>query len=107
MNTSKFRRQKVADPTFRYDTKSGEALPVGERMIIPVSRAMQIHLPGMKGGFIWNRPVGLWVQEPDGSEQFIPVRDVTRQAQMIFLGAGLVGSLLAWLVFRRKLAARQ
>ena len=97
----------MADPTFQYDTKAGEALPAGERMIIPVSRAMQIRLPGMKGGFIWNRPVGLWVQEPDGSEQFIPVRDVTRQAQLMALGAGLFGSLLVWLVFHRKLAARR
>jgi hypothetical protein len=97
----------VTDPTFQYETKSGEALPAGERMIIPVTRVMQIRLPGMKGGLIWNRPVGLWVQEPDGSEQFIPVRDVTRQVQVMALGAGLLGSLLVWLVFRRKPAARQ
>lgn len=97
----------MADPTIQYDTKAGDAVPAGSRIIIPVSRALQIHVPGMKGGFIWNRPVGLWVQSPDGSEEFIPIQDVTRRAQLMALVAGLLGSLFVWMIFRRKPQVRR
>jgi hypothetical protein len=92
----------VGDAALRNEIKTGQSVPAGGRMIIPVSRAFQIRLPGMKGGLTWNRPVGLWVQSPDGSEEFIPIQDVTRRAQIMALVAGLVGSLCVWVLFRWK-----
>ncbi len=96
----------MSTPSFQYDTKAGEAVPAGARTIIPVSRALHIHIPGMKGGFIWNRPVGLWVESADGVEEFIPIQDITRRAQVMALAAGLLGSLFVWLLFRQKPRAR-
>ena len=79
----------MSNPTFLSETKAGSQVPAGDLLVIPVSRATRIHLPGWKGGLIWNRPVGLWVQSPDGSEQFVPVYDITRRIQWMMLGAGL------------------
>jgi hypothetical protein len=97
----------MSNPTFLSETKAGNQVPAGDLLVIPVSRATRIHFPGWKGGLIWNRPVGLWVQSPDGSEQFVPVYDITRRIQWMLLGVGLLGSILIMIASRRKIMRRR
>ncbi len=92
----------MSTPFLQVETKTGEPILAGEFTLIPFARSLRIHPPGLPGGLIWNRPLAVAVQAGDGLERRLPVRDVTRQAQLALLGAGLAGSLLIWLAFRRK-----
>ncbi len=83
------------------ETMPGKTIQAGENKITPFSQAIRLTLPGVKGGLIWNRPVSVIVQGADGSEQVLPVVDITRTVQLTLLGAGLVIGLLTWLIQRR------
>ena len=89
-------------PLIRYETQTGEAYLAGDTQITPLARVLRIQLPGPYKGLIWNRPTGVLVKTPDGQEQHLPVRDVTRQAQLTLLGIGLFGGFLIWLLSRRR-----
>jgi hypothetical protein len=92
-------------PLFQFETKTGEPIQIGETKVTPVAQAMQFQLPIPGGGFlglVWNRPVAVNVKTIDGQEQSIAVPDVTRQAQLMLLGSGLIGALLLWLAFRKR-----
>ena len=84
------------------ETGAGEPILAGGFTIIPLARSVRIHPPGLPGGLIWNRPMAVTVQISDGQERVLRVPDLTRRAQLALLGAGLAGSLLIWLTFRRK-----
>lgn len=84
------------------ETGAGEPILAGGLTIVPFARSLRIHHPGLLGGLLWNRPAAVAIQAGDGPRRMLPVRDVTRQAQLALLGAGLAGSLLIWLTFRRK-----
>jgi hypothetical protein len=88
-------------PTIRYEIQTGEPYLAGDTRITPFARVLRIQLPGPFKGLIWNRPTSVLVKTPDGQEQIIPVRDVTRQAQLALLGIGLLGGLLVVLVSGR------
>jgi len=88
-------------PFFTIETTPGETIQAGRSKITPFSQAVKLILPGSKGGLIWNRPVSVLVQGTDGSEQVLPVVDVTRIAQLALLGIGLAGGILFWLIKRR------
>jgi hypothetical protein len=92
----------------KFETQAGAAIPYKDVKIIPFSRALRIQIPGKTAGLIWNRPVSVATITPDGREHVIPVRDVTRQAELALWGAGLAGSLVIWLFFRtfRKIKTR-
>lgn len=85
---------------FSIETKAGKPVMVGGTRVIPFARVLRIQFPGVQGGFIWNRPVSVLATTPDGEEQVLPIPDVTRDAQLKILGAGLVGSILIGLIFR-------
>jgi len=61
--------------------------------IVPISRAMQIQIPHITGGVIWNRPVSVLVEYPDNREQMLTVPDITRRMQILCLVAGFLGSI--------------
>jgi hypothetical protein len=82
------------------ESRAGEAVTAGARRLIPLSRVIRVHLPGQPGGVVWNRPAAVLVREADGQEIELPVRDVTRLAQLAILTAGLLGSWLIWIAFR-------
>ena len=88
-------------PAITIETMPGETIDVGKHKITPFSQAVKLIIPGSKGGLIWNRPVSVLVQEADGSEQVLPVVDITRVAQLALLGIGLAGGILFWLIKRR------
>jgi len=84
----------------QYETKAGEPVETGGFKIVPFARVLRIQIPGLSGGLIWNRPASVAVTTAD-QETIIPVRDVTFQAQVALLAAGLVGALLIWLAFNK------
>lgn len=81
---------------------SGSPIPAGNLELTPVSQAVVIRAPGQVNGLIWNRPVAVRVQVPGNEMQVLPVYDYTRLAQILILGAGLLGSVLIWLIFRKR-----
>jgi hypothetical protein len=79
--------------------QSGEPIQFGSRRMVVRSHAIQLSLPFIKGGIVWNRPFALQVQEGDGQEQTLPVVDVTRIAQVLILAAGVMAAIFV----RRKI----
>jgi hypothetical protein len=94
-------------PGFSISIKKSSGRPVtaGNLALTPVSQAVVIRAPGHANGLVWNRPVAIGVETP-GEEmqvpQVLPVYDHTRLAQILILGAGLLGSALIWLIFRNR-----
>jgi hypothetical protein len=84
------------------ESRAGEAVQAGARRLTPLSSVVRLQIPGWHGGLVWNRPAAVLVREPDGQETLLPVRDTTRLAQLLILGAGLLGGWLIWLAFRSR-----
>ena len=82
-------------------TSTGDPIEVNNLTVYPVARSYQLRIPGMHGGIMWNRPLAVIVEEAGGKREVLPVHDCTRQLQIAILGAGIITSLLTWLVFRR------
>ena len=81
------------------ETHTGQPYAAGETKIAPVSQSLRLQIPGLPGGFIWNRPLAVRVQPPDGPEETLPIWDMTRIFQLLIVGLGLLGGLftiLAW-----------
>ncbi|GAP11602.1 hypothetical protein BECAL_02792 [Bellilinea caldifistulae] len=57
--------------------------------ISPVVQAFRF-VPFPQFGMIWNRPVGVRVQTPQGETQYLPVYDLTRMLQIIIVLGGLL-----------------
>lgn len=53
---------------------------------------MLLRFPGLRGGFVWNRPSGVIVDE-NGERVTVPTRDVTRLVQWTLLGLGAAAAL--------------
>lgn len=84
----------------KFEKREGRPFTHLGRKIIPVSKALVLRLPGHHGGAVWNRPLGVRVMEKDGSEEFHPVVDITRQSQLSLLLAGFTSALLIGLAMR-------
>lgn len=82
------------------ENQAGKPIKAGTRRITPFAQVVRLDIPGWNGGVIWNRPHAVLVQEADGSEQVLPVPDLTRQLQVFLLAAGFFASLLYWLARR-------
>lgn len=80
---------------------SGSPIQSGTMQLTPVSQAVILRTPGQANGLVWNRPVAIRVQAPGEEMQVVPVYDRTRLAQILILGAGLLGSALIWFIFRK------
>jgi len=65
--------------------------------LIPFHQVVRVDFPGGWGGLVWNRPVSVWAMAPDGSEQVIPIPDVTRRALLAILGVVILAGILRWL----------
>lgn len=75
---------------FQYQTLLGDPITIGDVTITPQSQALTIRWP--RGGWVWNRPVGVLV-ERDGQTERIPIVDVTRVAQWAMLGVSALCSI--------------
>jgi hypothetical protein len=82
------------------ETSAGEPVQVNNLTVYPVARSYRINIPGARGGVVWNRPLAVIVEDNQGTRQVLPVIDRTRRLQIAILGAGLVITLLTWLIFR-------
>jgi hypothetical protein len=91
---------------FQVKKRSGEPYYSSGNKIVPLSKAYILQFPGLHGGFVWNRPVGLAVSAGDGQEKFLPVYDVTRRIQLALLGMVLAVGLLTAIASSRKSGTR-
>lgn len=66
----------------------------GPVTVTPIVKVAHLQLPGLTGGVIWNRPIGVLVQTEEGGQVRLPVRDITRYFQAAFLAAGLLGAMI-------------
>ncbi len=87
-------------------TKSVNSIRMGRYTVTPFAKSVRIQPPGFRGIFIWNRPHALAIKTSDGVEKIYTIPDVTRYAQYLILGIGLIGSLVIWLVYRKDACKR-
>jgi hypothetical protein len=80
-----------------WQTKTGEPVTAAGRTITPQSQALVIHFPF--GGFVWNRPTAVLLQQGDQTEQ-IPIVDITRLVQLAMLMATVSLTLILWFTNR-------
>jgi len=88
-------------PLLHIETQAGEPIEVGSLRLTPFARSVSLLIPNFPGGLIWNRPTAVLVQSADGSEQMLPIQDVTRRKQLTLLGVGLLTACLIWLFSKR------
>jgi hypothetical protein len=81
--------------------KTGVGQPViaGDTVVTPQFQALIVRLP--IGGFVWNRPTAVLV-ERDGQTERLPIRDITRIAQLSLLGFSLVLSIVSLIKFSQR-----
>ena len=81
---------------FQVQTVVGQPVIVGNIRVTPQSQAIIVRLP--IGGFVWNRPTALLVEQ-DGQAKRIPIRDLTRILQLGLLGFCVVLSIVRLMKF--------
>ena len=77
-----------------WETQSSTPIEVDNMTITPQTKSLSVHLP--YGGFVWNRPSGVLIEE-NGRTEYQPIVDVTRTALIAFWGITLAVSFLAFL----------
>ncbi len=77
----------------------GDEIRIKGARLYPLSKV--VHWTPGNRGVVWNRPDSIFVKEDNGEEHILPVRDLTRQAQVAVLAAGALISLFIWLYFRK------
>jgi hypothetical protein len=87
------------------ESTRGASVEHAGRLLRPVSWNLTLRLPGRAGGLVWNRPLGVEVEER-GRRSFVRVPDRTRQIQWLILGTGLALGFLARRIRRRRRARR-
>lgn len=84
---------------FELETRTGKPIAAGNAKVTPIAQVFRLQPPGLQVGLIWNRPIAIQVEREDGSQELIPIYDVTRLSQIIL--AGLVaGTLIFWGLFK-------
>jgi hypothetical protein len=91
----------MLDNFIHVENMAGRSMQAGAYRIVPVSQSVRLNIPGLPGGLVWNRPVSVVVTTQDGQEQVLPIRDLTRIAQLTILGAAILGTLLFWRASRK------
>lgn len=79
----------------QWQTISGKPVTAGDLTVTPQSQVLVVRSP--YGGWVWNRPVAVQVEggnAPDAGLARIPIVDVTRLAQLGFLGLSLIFSIM-------------
>ena len=89
-------------PYLQVIKRKGEPFYNSGHRIVPISKAYILQFPGLHGGIVWNRPVGMAVSSSDGQERILPVHDLTRRVQLSLLGVILAFGLLTILFSSRK-----
>lgn len=79
----------MAEKFWQWKIQDGQPATVGGRTVTPQAQVLALRLPF--GGFVWNRPVAVLVEE-NGRSQRLPIPDITR---MIVLAAVVVSTAVA------------
>jgi hypothetical protein len=87
--------------TINTETSAGEPVFAAGIKIVPFARSVRWQNPMIPVGFVWNRAVSVLAIYPDGREQILPVRDVTRRIQLTFLGIAAIWGLVSILFIRQ------
>lgn len=101
LQVMKLEANKMANSFIVQQTSSGEPVEMGDMKIYPVARSYRINFPSGRGGFAWNRPLAVIVEDTRGNRQVLQVQDRTRQLQVGILLAGFIGTVLTWIIFRK------
>ncbi len=88
------------------ETKAGEPLEIPGGRVRLLSRVLALRWP-RRGGLIWNRPIGVVVEDEAGRRRFVPICDPTRRLQCLILAAGLAAAVFIRLAPRRPRAKRR
>lgn len=88
------------------ETAAGMQIAHAGRQIVLFQKSLQVRrrIPILNwlGGLVWQRPDAVWVQDAQGHELVLPVKDMTRLCIVaIWVGAAAM-ALLRWSIFRRK-----
>ncbi len=68
--------------------------------ISPVAQVLRL-TPFPQSGLIWNRPIGVRVQPPQGAPQYLPIYDLTRIIQIGIVTGGLLLFFLLNVIYKR------
>ena len=83
------------------ETHTSHPIRINNPKVSLRSQVVQLRLPVINGGLIWNRPRAVVVRTSDGQEQILPVPDLTRIAILILAGLSFA-SMFLLIFFRRK-----
>jgi hypothetical protein len=84
----------------RAEDRAGDPIDVGDVQLVPIVRRLRVAPRGLPWGLVWSRPKAVWIRRPGEADSLVPVRDVTRRAQVLILLGALLGGLLAWRMSR-------
>ena len=87
----------------RIETLTSPPITIQDAQVHVRSQVVQLRLPAIQGGVIWNRPVAVVVRALEGEEITVPIRDVTRAALWTLAGLSFT-AMLVGMFFRRKQA---
>jgi len=79
--------------------KFGKASTQAGRVLASRTRPMLLRFPGLSGGFSWNQPAGVIVDE-NGEAQTVPAPIATRRVQWTIFGLGLGATAAAIVAIR-------
>ena len=82
--------------------RSGNPIKYSDGTITPFSKLIQINIPKLRGGLIWNRPHSILVTDMDGDERIMHIRDVTRLIILYLSGICATFFVFGLLLMRRK-----
>jgi hypothetical protein len=88
------------------ETLAGAGVDFQGWRVVPFVKTVRLQVPGMQGGMVWTRPATVLAIAPDGTEQVLPVQDVTRRVVALLFGAGLVAWFVTFFLRRRKYRGR-
>ena len=93
-------------PLFEVKVRGGEPVTFRGVTLTPFARAVTVNfpgnIPGVRGGLVWNKPVTVLAQTPDGQEQILHIHDVTRLALLGISAVTFFATLLTGLIIARK-----
>ena len=90
----------MSNSLLRIDTLTGQPVKVKDTQLRIRSQVLQIRLPFIRGGLIWNRPIAVLVSAADGRDQILPIRDVTRTAMLVLAGLCFASTFL-FMIYKR------
>ena len=87
-------------PVVELTTTPGAPVSAYGYRVTPMAQSLRVRLPFF--ALAWTRPSAMLVQHPDGSQQEVPIVDITRLAQV-----GLVALTFVLWVLRARLPVRR